>query len=70
MFTRRHYVMTANTIKKNRNKAWKKRTATAFATMYKKDNKRFDKVRFFVACGVPIKKSKKVAKKKSTKAAY
>jgi len=59
MFTRRHYVMTANTIKKNRNKAWKKRTATAFATMYKKDNKRFDKVRFFVACGVPIKKPKK-----------
>ena len=61
MFTRRHYVMTANLIKKSKTKAERTRLSNRFAKMYKRDNARFDRTRFMVACGVKKAKAKKKA---------
>lgn len=62
MFTRQHYIATAKIITKTRSKSMRRTMAARWIKMFRKDNKRFNKDTFLVAC-----KLKKATKKKSKK---
>lgn len=54
MFSKKHFILTADVINQLQNKQERTKTAVMFATIFKKSNPGFDDKKFFKACNVNI----------------